>query len=115
MADISFPSTVNIGFDVSNVINQGIPVIAMYKKGEDPKFISPNYSSKMIKIEYTKDNLEEVLDWALNEIYLLINKRFTFFINPEIERFLNKVSKQKRISKSLYIRSLIKNEMLKDE
>ena len=113
VAEISFPSTVNIGFDVANIISRGKPVIALYRKGEDPKFISPEYSQKMIKIEYTLDTIDEVLEWALLEVEQKLNRRFTFFINSDIDKYLDVVCKNKNTNKSDYLRNLVYKDMKK--
>ncbi len=113
VADVSFPSTVNIGFDVSNVLNKGVPVIALYRKGEDPKFISPNYSTKMIKAEYTLTTIDTVLDWALAEVELLLSRRFTFFIDSKIDKYLDKVCKKDNTNKSDYLRNLVYEDIKK--
>ena len=111
VADISFPSTVNIGFEIASILNRAKPVIALYREGKDPIFTSPEFSKKMIKVEYTPESVSEVLQWALEEAKQQLNRRFTFVINPEIDNFLKNNLKKKKVSCSEYIRSLIKKDM----
>ena len=113
VADISFPSTVNIGFEIASILNRGKPVIALYRKKTDPVFVSPEFSQRMIKAEYDLENVAQVLGWALEEAEQQINRRFTFVISPEIDIFLKKVVDEKGISRSEYLRDLVLREIKK--
>ncbi len=109
----SYPSTIHIGFETGMILMRGKPVILLYKKAHDPVFINSLHSPRLIKSEYDETNLEEVLDWCLEEIKELQNRRFTFFISPEIENFLDEVADQRGTTRSEFIRGLIENEMFK--
>lgn len=111
IAEISFPGTVNIGFEVASILDRGKPVIALYRKGTDPVFITKDFSSRMIKIEYTLNDIEDVLRWALEEAQQMLNRRFTFFVSPDIDNHLTKISRQYCLSRSDYIRNLILQDM----
>lgn len=111
VAEISFPSTINIGFEVATILEKGKPVVAIFQKDSDPVFMSPEFSRRMIKVEYTLDNVKEVLGWALEEAEQWLHRRFTFFISSEIDSFLDKVSQDDGISRSEFIRGLIESEM----
>lgn len=65
----------------------------------------------MIKLEYSLKVIEEALDWGLEEAEQMLNRRFTFFISPEIDTFLDKISKKSGRSRSEYIRELIEEKM----
>ena len=106
----SYPSTIHIGFETGMILSRGKPLILLYKLGLDPVFINNNYSGKLIKSEYDENNLEEVLEWCLTESKHLINHRFTFFISPEMEVYLEQVAEKKCISKSEHLRMLIEND-----
>lgn len=107
----SYPSSIHIGFELGLTLEKGKPIILLYKEGKNPAFISNLYSNRMIKSEYTDRNVEDTLNWCLQEAEQLTNRRFTFFISSEIESFLNKMSKKNGIHKSKYIRSLIEREI----
>lgn len=108
IAEISFPCTVNIGFEIASLLNSGKPVIALYRKGKDPKFISPEFSNRMIKSEYNLDDVDQVLEWTLEEAQSWLHRRFTFFIPSVLDNYLDKVSKETGENKSEFIRGLIK-------
>ncbi len=69
------------------------------------------FSSRLIRSEYDQGDLSEVLRWCLEEVEKISNRRFTFFIDPEIEAFLDKVADKGDKSRSKYIRDLIRKEM----
>jgi hypothetical protein len=111
----SYPSTIQIGFEIGMILARGKPIILLHQKHKDPVFINEFHTTKIIKSEYDENNLEEVLGWGINEVKQLSNKRFTFFISPEIDKFLDIVANQKNTSKSEYIRRLIEKEISKEE
>lgn len=111
IAEISFPSTINIGFEVNKIIEHGKPVICLYKEGSDPAFISELHSKRIIKSSYTIETLPEVLAWAVGEVRELINRRFTFILSPDIDNFLDDSFENYGLTASDLIRDLIRKEM----
>lgn len=107
----SYPSTIQVGFETAMILEKGKPVIFLYKTGMSPFFINAIHSFKLIKSEYSENNLEDTLDWCFEELEHISNRRFTFFISPDIEDFLQKIAKRNKLSKSEFIRYLIKKEM----
>lgn len=109
----SYPSTIHVGFELSLITATGKPLILLFKEGRDPAFITNGYANRLIKSEYSEETLEDTLTWCLDEAEKIANKRFTFFISPEIEAFLNNVVKKSNHSRSEYIRKLIEDEIKK--
>jgi len=107
----SYPSTIHIGFELGLILAKGKPTVLLFQEGKDPTLISQIYSNRLVKSEYTEDNLEEVIAWCLEEVEKISHRRFTFYISPEIDEFLDRVSDKKTISRSKYIRALIEKEM----
>ncbi len=112
VAEISYPSTINIGFEINNILERGKPVIGLYKDGKDPIFISELHSRRLIKSSYTLDNLKDVLSWAIEEVQEIINRRFTFLIPPDVNHFLENSYKDHGITASDLIRNLIRKEII---
>jgi hypothetical protein len=111
IVEASFPSTVHIGFEIAHLLERGKPTIILYTKGNNPTLASEYHSQRAIKLEYSVDTLKDDLKWGLEEAEQMLNRRFTFFISPNIDAFLNKIMKQKGLSKSEYIRELIEKNM----
>lgn len=114
IAEISYPGTVNVGFEVTSILDRGKPVIGLYRQGKDPVFTSGLHNSRFIKVKYTTTHSAiEGLKWALEEAKLMLSRRFTFFIPSEIDYFLEKLYVNEGTSRSEFIRSLIEKEMNK--
>jgi len=109
----SYPSTIHIGFELGLILSRGKPVILLFEAGKEPVLINQLFSSRLIKSEYSEHNIEEVIDWCLEEAEKIANRRFTFYISPEIDTYLDKVVDKGLVSRSEYIRNLIKKEMKK--
>lgn len=112
VAEISYPSTINVGFEIANIVARGKPVIGLYKDGKDPIFTSELHSKRLIKSSYTLDNLKDVLSWAIEEVQEIINRRFTFLIPPDVNHFLENSYKDYGITASDLIRNLIRKEII---
>ena len=110
--ETSFPSTVNIGTEIGYFVKQGKPVVCLYENGRQSVFTSEVLSNRLIEGEYNEDDLEKVLEWGLKEAEQMLNRRFTMFITPEIDCYLNEISKQGG-SRSEFIRNLIRKKMEK--
>ncbi len=110
--EASYPSTIHVGFEIGNILAHNKPVILLFEIGKDPIFINSLYSSRLVKSSYTPDTLEDTLTWCLDEVKHLSHRRFTFFVSPEIDDFLNGISEDGN-SRAEYIRMLIEADMKK--
>ena len=113
VAEISYPSTINIGFEIGNIIAHGKPVIGLYKEGREPIFTNEPRPKRLIKTSYTTENLKETLSWAIEEAKEIINRRFTLLIPPDMDQFLEDSYKDYDITASDLIRNLIRKEMIR--
>jgi|WetSurMetagenome_2_1015567.scaffolds.fasta_scaffold01745_12 hypothetical protein len=112
VAEISYPSTINVGFEIGNIIAHGKPVIGLYKEGKEPIFTSEPRPKRLIKSSYTADNLKDVLSWGIEEVKEIINRRFTFLVPPDINDFLENSYKVYNLTASDLIRNLVRKEMI---
>jgi hypothetical protein len=92
-------------------ISQGKPVIALYKGNNIPMLLSELDDPRVQVISYTDANLKKVLEDALNFAKDQADARFNFFISPSHANYLDWVAKNRRIPRSVYLRSLIKRDM----
>ncbi|MFH1244848.1 MAG: hypothetical protein V1487_04750 [bacterium] len=111
VVEISYPSTANVGHELTYALEIGKPVIAIYQKGREPVFLKGREDEKLLLFEYTTDDLENILDAALEYATDVQDVRFNFFISPQIGRFLDWMSKKKRIPRAVYLRKLIEEDM----
>jgi hypothetical protein len=66
----------------------------------------------MIVIKYDATNLREQLKCALSFAQNNVDTRFNFFISPSIGNYLDWISKNKNIPRSVYLRTLIEKDMV---
>ncbi len=107
VVEASFPSTLNIGHEISLALEKGKPVIGLYKKGYDSLFLSASTAEKLYLVEYTDEDLKEMLTAAIDYAKDQSDTRFNFFISPRHVQFLDWVARTKKIPRSVYLRRLI--------
>jgi hypothetical protein len=115
MAEVSFPSTINIGHEVSLALDLGKPTIAIYQKGREPGILQGIHTEKFLLLEYENDDLESVLEYGIEEAQQRMDVRFNFFISPQIGNYLDVVSKKKKLPRAVYLRRLIEEDMKKNQ
>lgn len=113
VCEISYPSTSNIGHEVSLALGKGKPTIALYQKNREPGVLQGISSEKLILLEYSIQDLESVLSYGIEESKNQIDARFTLIFPPNIVRYLDNLSNQTGISRSEHIRELLLKEMKK--
>lgn len=115
IVEISYPSTANVGHELTYALDLGIPVVAIHKKGRDPVFLKGITNDKLTIESYNDDNLEKVLSDSLDYSASQQDARFNFFISPKIGSYLDFVSKKKRVPRAVYLRRLIEEDMKKNK
>lgn len=111
VVEASFPSTLHIGHEISLALERGKPVIALYRKRREPSFFLGLKEDKLLWIEYEENTLECVLENALDYISGQMDVRFNLFLSSKMSQYLDKISHEEKVSKSHFIRSLIRKHM----
>lgn len=112
IAEGSFPS-ISVGYEVSLALSRNKPVLFLQTDGsKPPSLIKDNKNERLVFDNYTKETLGGVIDDFVNYIEGSNDTRFTFYITPEISQFLEKMAKQERVPKAVYLRKLIQNTIL---
>ena len=60
VCEVSYPSTLNIGHEVSLALDKGKPVLALYQKNREPGVLLGISSEKLILMEYSENDLEKI-------------------------------------------------------
>ncbi len=110
VVEASYPSTLNIGHEITLALEKGKTVIVLYKDGHNSLFLEGLHSDKLILVEYNEENLEKVLTDGLTYARDAVDSRFNFFISPRHIVYLDWVAKVKRIPRSVYLRQLIEHD-----
>ena len=113
--EISYPSTVNVGHILTYALDTGKPVVALYRSGREPFFLRGRVDDKLVLLEYSDKDINEVVSNALEYVSSAQDVRFNFFISPQIGRYLDWVAQKKRVPRAVFLRKLIENEMQNDK
>lgn len=108
---------VSIGFEVATALNLGKPVIILYRKdiGDAPHALKGIDSEKLQVLGYDMSTLDELMQVALDYAQESVDVRFNFFISPSISHYLDWVSQNKKLPRSVYLRNLIEKEMAEND
>lgn len=113
--EASYPST-SIGHEIALALHMSKPVIALHvKTAPRNKVLESIGDEKLQVLDYTPGNLgdqvAEAVDYALEQA----DTRFNFFISPQIGAYLDRVSKERRVPRAVYLRRLIEEDMESNE
>ncbi len=108
---------VSVGYELAVAVNLHKPVVVMYhnEKGRAPNSIKGVESEKLQITGYDDETLAEILDISLENAHDSSDVRFNFFISPAIGNYLDWIAKNKKIPRSVYLRTLIQNDMEANE
>lgn len=109
VAEVSFPS-ISVGYEISLAVHMNKPVLILYSD-TPPSLLAHHEDENVICEKYTNNTFKEIIDDFIGFIDSKSDCRFTFFITSEIAAFLNKIQKEQKIPKSVYIRKLIMEKM----
>lgn len=115
VAEISFPSTVHVGHELTLAMDFNKPVLALYKKSKRPILFWGLEEDKFLVEEYTEAELNDVIKRGVDYLSDHMDTRFNFFISPKIENYLDWIAKNRRTPRAVYLRNLIKDDMEKNK
>jgi hypothetical protein len=110
VVEASFPS-ISVGYEISLALQYRKPVLLLYSIGEPPSLFAYHSDEKLIAEKYTMDTVEAIVNDFINYVHGATDTRFTFFITPQIATYLEKISKQEKMPKSVYLRQLIESHI----
>lgn len=111
VAEASFPSTLDIGHEISLSLDRAKPVIVLYQQGHESNLLPGMESDQLSLVEYEDGRLAQTLESALDFARDQADTRFNFFISSRQANYLDWVAKSSRIPRSVYLRNLIKRDM----
>ncbi len=113
----STKSDASVGYELAVALNLLKPVIVLFheNKGIPPHSLKGVSSEKLQILGYDDETLSEMLELALEHASEISDVRFNFFISPTIGTYLDWISKNKKIPRSVYLRNLIERDMEDNE
>ncbi len=112
VAETSFPS-ISVGYEISLALQHGKPVLILYNNGDPPSLFAYHKDEQLVCEKYTKDSVAAIIEDFINFAQGSADTRFTFFITPNIASYLEKVARNEKLPKSVYLRKLIEADMQK--
>jgi hypothetical protein len=109
--EVSFPSTIRIGFEVSTAVEKKKPIVALYKEGKESVYFSGIKNDKMFLSDYRDFDLEEVLREGLQYASSQTETRYNLYLSSKHLNHLDRASDQTRVTKASYIRQLIEHDI----
>lgn len=108
--EVSFPSTLHIGHEVSLAIDQAKPVVALYHKGCEPTFFLGMDHDLVLWCDYSPQTLACVMQRGLRFLQEKTQIRFNLNLSYSHYRFLQKATSSTTMTKAAYIRKLIEDD-----
>lgn len=113
----TFNST-DTGFDLATAAYLKKPILVLRMKGKTEG--ARNYSSKSKRlrdleiVEYTEETLGNEIKTFINKAKSIIDTKFILIISPEIDKYLEWVSGNRRMHKAQVVRRAVENLMDSD-
>ena len=108
--EVSSPS-LGIGQEIAFALSNKKQVITLYVQGIKPHLLRDEGEESLFLVEYSLDNLQEVLEEYIEYAKEHADTRFNFFISPEIQQYLDWVAKYRRTPRAVYLRELLEKDM----
>lgn len=110
--------SLSVGYLLSYAAELGKPVIIFYSSNSSRPNLFPTLtdSGKFFLVDYSNESeifdlVTEYVEYAQEQM----DVRFNFFISPAIGNYLDWISKEKKIPRSVYLRNLIEKNMEENE
>jgi len=97
----------SVGYLIAKSLEFNKPTIVLYFKDNVPYFLLGISNEKLIARNYNDSNLNKILEEAYKAASQLRDKRFNFFITPDLLNYLDETSRSNNVTKSMFIRKLI--------
>ncbi len=112
VVEASFPS-ISVGYEISLALQHRKPVLMLYSTNDPPSLFAYHTDERLASEKYTLDTVESIVNDFVGYVQGAADTRFTFFVTPQIARYLERVSKEEKMPKSVYLRKLIEAHIAK--
>jgi hypothetical protein len=109
--EISYPTTINIGFELSRALSKKKPTIALYHEQKQVLYFNDVKDEKLFLSDYHDFDLEEVLAEGLRYAVTQTETRYNLYLSSKHLNYLDEVVKSTRLTRASYIRKLIEEDM----
>jgi hypothetical protein len=109
--EVSFPSTLHIGHEVSLALKKAKPVVALYQKGYEPSFFLGLTDERVFWEQYRPGQVKRILEQALADAVHSMESKYNFFMRPPQLSYLTKKARNLKMPRASYLRKLIEADM----
>lgn len=102
-----------LGQEIAHAFRIGKPVLALYTNGQMPHFILSDSGDRLIVMEYALETVKEVMKEGIAYLNPKETKRFTMNLEASYVDYLDRISREKHVSRSDYLRNLLMQDMQK--
>ena len=115
VAESTYYSSGN-GFLISYALSEKKPVLVLSKPGKISSIILKSVKNKLLTYkEYTPETIHKHLASYLSQVRKVIDTKFILIISPEIDRYLQWASENRRMHKAQVVRLALEDVMEKDK
>ena len=118
IADVSYPSN-RIGFEIATAISQKKPVLAIQDTRVNSKLSPPvqgNKSKHLKLLQFSDDQeMQDGIQRFLSDAKKQVDSKFILIISPEIDKYLEWASQERRVHKAQVVRNAIEGAIGKDK
>lgn len=110
--------SLSVGYFLAQAASLNKPVVVFYSGPEEPHLLKTLEvtNDKLAVVRYTDlIELKREVPLMLDFVTEVQDLRFNFFISPSLANYLEKVSRQKRMPRSVYLRRLIDQDMAQND
>ena len=107
-----------IGFLIATALNEKKPVLALNNKTINslPQLTLQSAKNKLFTYkDYTNNTLDKILNEFFSKVKSLVDTKFILIISPEIDRYLEWASVNRRMHKAQVVRSALEDIIEKDK
>lgn len=103
--------SLGLGYILAEALKQQKPILMLTTEKEPPLSVFLDDHEQIVVYRYTKiRELEEELPFLLEDLPQKKDKKFNVFLPLELDRYLLNAAQNKRLSKSEYLRQLLKKD-----
>lgn len=106
------------GFEIARALDERKVVLAMYREEVGKAPTSPflgNTSKNFLYRGYKRDNITQILEESLKIARDQVDTKFILIISPEIDKYLEWASTERRMHKAQLVRNAVEDMMNKDK
>jgi len=104
-------ASLSVGHEITLALEKSKPVVVLHNGSGATHLLEGMQSEKMVVMSYEPATLKNILAEAIDFAKDQTDTRFNFFIAPRHANYLDWISKQNKMPRSAYLRTLIKQDL----